>query len=117
MDWWETIMFAAGFCVGAFLMMIACMRLIRSYQDKLESVRKKNIKYREIIMALDNELQIRTNSNSTVKVVHEIPKGTIAAVKFAMIKSHPDNGGNQEDFVLYRNVYNKLTGGKNGIGH
>ena len=112
-------MFWIGFCIGACLTMIFYMRLIRSYHDKLESVRKKNIEYRAMVMTLNNELQMRTksNSNSTVKVVHEIPKGTIAAVKFAMIKSHPDNGGKQEDFVLNRSVYNKLTGGKNGVRH
>ena len=31
------------------------------------------------------------------------------AVKLAMKVSHPDNGGNQEDFIKYREVYLKLT--------
>lgn len=39
----------------------------------------------------------------------EIPKGTIDAVKLAMKVSHPDNGGNQNDFIKYREVYMKLT--------
>ena len=40
----------------------------------------------------------------------EIPKGTIDAVKLAMKVSHPDNGGNNEDFIKYREVYQRLTG-------
>lgn len=40
----------------------------------------------------------------------EIPKGTIDAVKLAMKVSHPDNGGNQDDFIKYREVYQRLTG-------
>lgn len=43
----------------------------------------------------------------------EIPKGTIDAVRLAMKISHPDNGGNQNDFIKYREVYMKLTK-KNG---
>lgn len=42
-------------------------------------------------------------------VTKEIPEGTIEAVKFAMAKSHPDNGGNIKDFIKYRDVYEKLT--------
>lgn len=40
----------------------------------------------------------------------EIPKGTIDAVKLAMKVSHPDNGGSNEDFIKYNEVYKKLTG-------
>lgn len=32
----------------------------------------------------------------------------ISAVKYAMTKAHPDNGGKQEDFIKFRQVYEKL---------
>lgn len=32
----------------------------------------------------------------------------IEAVKYAMKKSHPDNGGNAEDFKKYREIYNRI---------
>ena len=32
----------------------------------------------------------------------------IEAVKYAMKKSHPDNGGNAEDFKKYRELYNTI---------
>lgn len=41
-----------------------------------------------------------------------IPDGTIEAVRYAMIHSHPDNGGAAEKFILYKNCYDKLTGGR-----
>lgn len=44
------------------------------------------------------------------KASKEIPKGTIQAVKEAMKRSHPDNGGSTEDFQMYRRAYNILTG-------
>lgn len=44
------------------------------------------------------------------KITKQIPKGTTQAVKDAMVRSHPDNGGNQEDFIMYRRAYNILTG-------
>lgn len=38
----------------------------------------------------------------------EINEDIKQAVKFAMIKSHPDKGGNTEDFIKFRELYNKL---------
>lgn len=44
------------------------------------------------------------------KCTKDIPKGTIQAVKEAMKRAHPDNGGTAEDFQIYRRAYNVLTG-------
>lgn len=35
----------------------------------------------------------------------------IEAVKYAMKKSHPDNGGNTEDFKKFRDLYNSMKWG------
>lgn len=32
----------------------------------------------------------------------------VSAVKYAMKKAHPDNGGKQEDFIKFNNLYNKI---------
>lgn len=40
----------------------------------------------------------------------KIPQGTMEAVKYAMTRAHPDNGGKEEDFIKFREVYEKLTG-------
>ena len=52
----------------------------------------------------------RIKSYPSHLVSKEIPKGTIQAVKEAMKRSHPDNGGNAEDFQMYRRAYNVLIG-------
>lgn len=39
----------------------------------------------------------------------EISKDTVDAVRYAMKKSHPDNGGNAEDFVRFKKCYEELT--------
>lgn len=49
------------------------------------------------------------HSSSKPTLIKAIPKGTIEAVKYAMIKSHPDNGGQAEQFIKYKKVYDELT--------
>lgn len=48
--------------------------------------------------------------DSQKRATKYIPEGTIDAVKEAMKRSHPDNGGNAKDFQKYRRAYNVLTG-------
>ena len=38
-----------------------------------------------------------------------VPPNTIQAVKYAMKHTHPDNGGNAEDFIKFQKVYEELT--------
>lgn len=45
----------------------------------------------------------KTNQNIPQKEMVEV-------AKYAMIRSHPDNGGNTEDFIKYKKYYEKLTG-------
>lgn len=40
-----------------------------------------------------------------------IDKDTIDAVYYAMKKSHPDNGGNQEDFIKFKACYDRISRG------
>lgn len=61
----------------------------------LESANKSNTPNREYDYKYDN--------------LYSIPKGTIEAVKYAMKKSHPDNGGNAEDFIKFKKAYEELT--------
>ena len=36
------------------------------------------------------------------------PEGTIDAVKYAVKKSHPDNGGNADDFIRFKKCLDEL---------
>lgn len=49
------------------------------------------------------------NSSANTYSASKVPQGTIEAVKYAMKKAHPDNGGNAEDFIKYKKVYEELT--------
>ena len=69
------------------------------YQTREEKVRWEQLYYSEA-----TRLKTRYSSQ------REIPKGTVQAVKEAMKRSHPDNGGNAEEFQMYRRAYNVLTG-------
>lgn len=42
-------------------------------------------------------------------VSRDVSKDEIEAVRYAMKKSHPDNGGNTEDFIKFKKVYEELT--------
>ena len=37
-----------------------------------------------------------------------IPDSTIDAVKYAVKKSHPDNGGNSDDFIRFKRCLDEL---------
>lgn len=39
----------------------------------------------------------------------EVTPEILKAVKYAVIKSHPDNGGKEEDFIMFRELQKKLT--------
>lgn len=39
----------------------------------------------------------------------KIPPSTVEAVKYAMKKAHPDNGGSTEDFMKFKECYDELT--------
>lgn len=45
------------------------------------------------------------NQRSTANQSEEIK----AAIKYAMVKSHPDNGGSQDDFIKFRKLYQDVS--------
>ena len=52
---------------------------------------------------------------NTVNIIDKYKVGNnqqiIDAIKYAMKKSHPDNGGNAEDFKKFRDLYNNIKRG------
>lgn len=65
--------------------------------------------YRDYIRRLEVRIDrlVKVKSCST-----NILPNTIKAVKYAMIRAHPDNGGKEEDFIMFQKLYKELT--KNG---
>lgn len=69
------------------------------YQDLAEVYEEQIKTYKNYIFTLEQE-------EKCIKV----PKGTIQAVSKAVKDSHPDNGGNPEEFQMYLRAYKILTG-------
>lgn len=65
----------------------------------LEQYQQQIILLREINSSISKDRIIYQN----------IPKDTIGAVKYAMKHAHPDNGGNSEDFIKFKKVYEELA--------
>ena len=89
---------------------------IKILEDKIERIKtdlllseqmREEIK-RELVRA-QNELRNIQWKMEGVRNNTYIPQGTIEAVKYAMKKSRPDNGGNADDFVRFKKVYEELT--------
>lgn len=75
--------------------------LIERSRDRWENY------YRDYIQ----RLEMRIDRLTKEKIYgEEMPPDTIKAVKYAMTRAHPDNGGKEEDFIKFQEVYEKLTG-------
>lgn len=96
------------------MILIACMILLCfSFKTQID-LHKEIIELKlekEELRLKNNKLRNSLNCNKLFKTVVTQPvcsQETIEAVHYAMIKSHPDNGGKQEDFVKFRDLYRRL---------
>lgn len=92
---------------GWTLFLLATKKL----EEKDDEIRRRNTELSLLYITIQ---QLRASKGGRERIVYrnrptEIPKGTIDAVKLAMKVSHPDNGGTNEDFIKYNEVYQKLT--------
>lgn len=100
----------------SILCIILCLGLLIKSYHKIDTLKaeisdwKEQSNYYETkyLLALRRYNTIYSQINTVNQKI--IPKGTIQAVKEAMKRAHPDNGGNAEDFEMYRRAYNVLTG-------
>lgn len=79
---------------------------IENLKSRNAELLMENMQLKSLIGAYRNAFD--NGFHSTYSVL-KIPKGTIEAVKYAVKKSHPDNGGNAEDFMRFQKVYEELT--------
>lgn len=98
-----------------FSLILICVVLLRKNQELKEdnSRLKQKLKrkddaywdlYRKNIV-----LSMKMFENKTSQIT--ISKDTIEAVRYAMVHSHPDNGGNTEQFIKFKECYEKLKEG------
>ena len=75
--------------------------LLEEY-EKIKS-RDRTIAY--LRNMVNSDLYLYRNPHTTSNSYSE---DVIEAVKFAMIHSHPDNGGDPNTFIKYKNLYDKI---------
>lgn len=81
---------------------------LKTLRDKNAELLMENMQLKSLIGAYRNA-NLGGLQNLCGYSAQNIPKGAIEAVKYAMKKSHPDNGGNAEDFMRFQKVYEELT--------
>lgn len=82
--------------------------LKRENGDLSERYIAMNAMYAKRIEALRLEIDIISRRRDGCAVAN-LPENTIRAVKYAVKHSHPDNGGNAEDFIRFQKVYEEFT--------
>ena len=76
-------------------------------QENEEHLREIELRYNELLMKYfhaTNRNTILESNKTTVKINEDI----IEAVKYAMNKAHPDNGGLNDDFIKFHKLYQRI---------
>ena len=98
-----TLIICLASCLGLLVKLYVKIHILNTeINDWKEQSNYYETKY---LLALRRCNQINNTINQKI-----IPKGTTKAVKEAMKRAHPDNGGDPADFEMYRRAYNILTG-------
>lgn len=81
-------------------------------KKRINCLEKRNSYYVETAASLREELRnSRQKSNNKDDIYKEDCKDyddILIAIKVAMINSHPDKGGNSDDFIKFNKLYKKL---------
>lgn len=98
------INFAIAYAIGCLIVEVI---VILRYEKKIDKLRESNrrlildnISYRAVLSVTPNTTYNSEETRSDVK----------DAVKYAMKKSHPDNGGSADDFRKFRELYEEMEG-------
>ena len=83
------------------------------YIDKNETLKLENRTLKKQIYDLEflnSKLAFQNIAPQTnLKSNNTIPKGTLKFMKIALKSTHPDNGGNSEDFIRCNEIYKILS--------
>lgn len=74
------------------------IKLSECDSSQTEALKEKNAALLLENMQLKSAIDLYRKLYGRTSNVTQIPQNTIDAVRYAMKKSHPDNGGNTEDF-------------------
>ena len=94
------IRYAIGFCiVGTIVFM--------RHERKMDHLRRTNVNLLLDKMAFMSDARDRESYTYNKEETRSDVKD---AVKYAMKKSHPDNGGSADDFRKFRELYEEMEG-------
>lgn len=85
---------------AALIMYVSCLKSYLKSKEENASLKEENTRL-SILLSAFRESFIKENNSAIDFNVKE-------AVRYAMLKSHPDNGGKSEDFVKFRNLYERM---------
>lgn len=91
-------------------MTLFCMwELLIDKKNKIEALEAdiRTLEYRIDSYRIENDF-LKNTINTIDKYKVNNNQQTLEAIKYAMKKSHPDNGENAEDFKKFRDLYNSM---------
>lgn len=88
---------------ASLIMYVSCLKSYLKSKEENASLKEENARL-SILLSAFRESSIKGNNSTT----NSIDSNVKEAVRYAMLKSHPDNGGKSEDFVKFRNLYERM---------
>lgn len=95
--------------VATLIILFACIGgniNLKMEVDKLK-IENNSLRFDIICVCEENKRLAKLKKPQIITPSLEIEE----AVHYAMVKAHPDNGGKQEDFIKYRNLYERINNG------
>lgn len=92
--------YAIGFCIVGVIVFLR-------YEKKLDRMRQANV---NLILDKMSFMADASDKENGIYNKEETSSDVKNAVKYAMKKSHPDNGGSADDFRKFRELYEEMEG-------
>ena len=89
--------------IVSLTMYVACFRNYLKTEKENAGLKEENRRL-TLLSASLREAFIMADSTKNISAEPNIKE----AVRYAMLKSHPDNGGKSEDFVKFRKLYERM---------
>lgn len=109
----QVITFIVTFAITQLIFLALRQRLkIKELEKEKERIERSRDRWEKYYKDYIQKLENIVDGLTKMRVIGNpnIPQDMVDAVKYAMKKSHPDNGGSAEDFVKFKKCYEELTG-------
>lgn len=108
----QAITFIVTFAISQLIFLILRQRLeIKELKQKKELIERSRDRWEKYYKDYIQKLESRVDELMKMRVIGnpKVSQDMVDAVRYAMKKSHPDNGGNAEDFVRFKKCYEELA--------